>query len=64
MSDQDTELAATLKLAEQIAAKVRRATDPLEREMKVMQWPGEFRAILWRCLADKAITMAREAEKS
>lgn len=64
MSERDTDLAATLKLAEQIAAKVQRATDPLERGMKIMQWPGEFRAILWRCLADKAIMMAREAEKS
>lgn len=38
------------KVTQQIAAKVDRLLEPLEREMQIMKWEPEFRAILWEAV--------------
>jgi CO dehydrogenase/acetyl-CoA synthase delta subunit len=48
-------------LARKIAAKATAALAPLEREMRLMQWPGEFQVILWEVVAAQAMELAKEA---
>ena len=47
----DDEMDAAQKLAAQIQQKARDAIAPLEREMALMDWPPEFRRILWDAVA-------------
>lgn len=45
---------ATLDQAMDIVVKIRRKVDdlltPLGREMRIMKWPAEYRAILWEAV--------------
>lgn len=50
-------------VARQIQAKIDAATEPLEREMRIMKWAPEYRAIVWEALARKVIALWTEAEK-
>jgi hypothetical protein len=60
----DTEMAD----AQALAAKIRRrAIDlltPLEREMRIMAWPQEYRAIMWEAVARIAMERAMAMERS
>lgn len=41
-------------LAEKIASKAEDALAGLEREMAIMKWPPDFRAIMWGAVARAA----------
>lgn len=41
-------------LAEKIAAKAADALSAIDREMAIMKWPAEFRAIMWGAVAHEA----------
>lgn len=48
-------------LAEKITRKASDTISALEREMIVMKWPAEFRAIMWDAVAHTASIRADEA---
>ncbi len=48
-------------LAEKITSKAEGALDGLEREMAIMKWPAEFRAIMWGAVAEIASRRAESA---
>lgn len=48
-------------LAEKIEKKASDALDSLEREMAIMKWPAEFRAIMWSAVAEIATRRAEAA---
>lgn len=50
-------------LAEKITDKAASALASLEREMIVMKWPAEFRAIMWGAVVELASSHRAEAEK-
>jgi hypothetical protein len=50
-------------LAGKIAAKAEDALSGLDREMRIMGWPPEFRAIMWGAVAQAALKRQAEAEK-
>ena len=45
---------AALEAAMAMTRKINRKVDdllaPLEREMKIMQWPAEYRSIMWEAV--------------
>lgn len=45
-------------LAEKIAKKAEDTLAGLEREMVIMKWPQEYRAIVWGAVADLALRRA------
>ena len=47
-------------LAEKITARAHDALSSLEREMIIMKWPAEFRAIMWGAV--EAIAFQRKVE--
>lgn len=49
-------------LAEKIAKKAKDALADLDREMDIMKWPPEFRAILWGAVAHEAALREHENE--
>lgn len=52
-----------LESAKALAAKIERKAEDtlrtLEREMEVMQWPQEYRAIMWHAVAVKAMSKSQ-----
>lgn len=48
-------------IAEKIEKKVEDALYPLDREMLIMKWPAEFRAIMWDAVVHAAALRAHEA---
>lgn len=48
-------------LSVKILAKAEETLRPLAREMRIMQWPPAYRAILWNAIARKAMKLAVEA---
>lgn len=50
------------QIAEKIAAKARDTLEPLAREMLIMKWPAEFRAIMWGAVAQHAGILAVESD--
>ena len=48
-------------LAGKIADKAQGALAGLDREMTLMSWPPEFRAIMWEAVANMAARRAAEA---
>lgn len=53
-------LAKATGLAEKITDKAQGALADLDREMAIMKWPAEFRAIMWEAVADLAARRAAE----
>lgn len=51
-------------LAEKITTKAEAALSGIEREMLIMKWPAEFRAIMWGAVADIAFKRRVEAEQA
>lgn len=49
-------------LAEKITSKAEGALEGIEREMIIMKWPPEFRAILWGTVAAIAAQRRDDAE--
>jgi hypothetical protein len=47
-------------VAEKMMLKAVTALSGLEREMEVMKWPPEFRAIMWRTIAHLATLYAED----
>lgn len=45
-------------LAEKIVAKASDALGALDREMRIMKWPNEFRVIMWEAVAAEAQSRA------
>jgi hypothetical protein len=58
MSDQ---IEKAVVLASKISAKAEDTLSGVEREMRIMKWPDEFRAIMWEAIADAASIRARQA---
>ncbi len=56
-----SELYEATKLAAKIQKKVADLLHPLEREMLIMQWPAEYRAILWETVSAMSWERARAA---
>ena len=58
---------ADTKKAEALAAKIaEKASDTLarlDREMDIMKWPAEFRAIMWGAVAHAATLRQHENEQ-
>jgi len=52
---------AAVELADKITAKAEEALAGIEREMTIMKWPDEFRAIMWGAVADIAARRAAAA---
>lgn len=50
-----SDLAKAKALAEKIQKRADEALRPLAREMLVMQWPAEYRAIMWQAVAEEAM---------
>lgn len=48
------DMSKAVALAEKITLKAERALDGILREMVIMKWPAEFRAIMWGAVADLA----------
>lgn len=48
-------------LASKISAKAEETLAGIEREMRVMKWPDEFRAIMWETISDAASIRAKQA---
>ncbi len=46
MDDPAEALGLALNIAKQINDKVEALTAPLEREMRIMKWPAEYRVIV------------------
>lgn len=65
MGDKHTpeHLAKAKRIVAQIEAKIAGAIGPLEREMQIMQWAPEYRAIVWEAVARKAMEKALEAHR-
>lgn len=55
----DDHLERAQALAAKITTKAADALSSLDREMAIMKWPGEFRAIMWGAVA--ALAAQREA---
>lgn len=51
-------------LANKITAKAEGTLAGLEREMTIMKWPAEYRAILWEAIAEIASRRADTARQS
>lgn len=51
-------------LAAKITAKAEETISGLEREMALMQWPQEFRAIMWSAVALHATLREQEARSA
>jgi hypothetical protein len=49
-------------LAEKITKKAEDALSGIEREMSIMKWPAEFRAIMWGAVEHIAFKRKFEAE--
>ena len=43
-------LEAAMAMTRKINRKVDELLAPLEREMKIMQWPAEYRSIMWEAV--------------
>lgn len=50
-------------VAEKVTKKAEDTLDGLEREMIIMKWPAEFRAIMWGAVAAIASQRADEARR-
>ena len=50
-------------LAEKITQKAHDAFAGVEREMMIMKWPAEFRAIMWHAIAVHANNRRVEADR-
>ena len=61
MKDYEHERKA-IALAEKITTKAEAALDGLNREMKIMQWSPEFRAIMWDAVAQVATAYSEAAK--
>ncbi len=61
MSDPVEHLQKAIDMSKKIARKVDDLLAPLEWEMKIMQWPAEYRSILWEAVMLEA---KRRWEKS
>lgn len=57
-------LMKSLALTDKITKKAEAALDGLEREMILMKWPAEFRAIMWEAVAAVASSRAAALPKS
>jgi hypothetical protein len=53
-------LSEAVTLAAKIETKARDALEPLRREMRIMQWPPEYRVIMWEAVIRKAMAYAAE----
>lgn len=55
-----THLEKSIALATKISTKAEGALDALEREMRIMKWPAEFRVIMWEAVAAVATIRAQQ----
>ena len=53
--ESDDHMAQAVALTAKIEQKVTDLLAPLEREMQIMKWAPEFRAILWEAVAMRAL---------
>lgn len=49
-----------IALAAKISAKAESVFDGIEREMRIMKWPDEFKVIMFEAIADTARIKASE----
>lgn len=53
-----SDLAKAKALATKIQKRADESLAPIAREMLVMQWPAEYRAIMWQAVAEEALRRA------
>jgi hypothetical protein len=58
-----TQIDKAQALAEKITQKAHDAVAGVEREMAIMKWPAEFRAIMWHAIAVHANNKRVEADR-
>lgn len=54
MDNVNDEMSRAAALAEKITLKAENALSGIQRELVIMKWPAEFRAIMWGAVADLA----------
>jgi hypothetical protein len=57
----DDNLKRARALAEKITQKAEKALADLETEMNVMEWPSEFRVIMWDAVVETALRRSQAA---
>lgn len=57
-------LEKSISLADKITDKADDALSQLEREMIIMKWPADFRALMWRVVAEMARGRAEAARRA
>ena len=50
-----------INLARQISVKAEEALRDIDRAMTLMDWPNEYRSIMWAAVADLAAIRAQQA---
>lgn len=53
-----------INLAKQISAKAEEALRDIDRAMTLMDWPPEYRSIMWAAVADLAAIRSRETSRA
>lgn len=53
----------SIALADKITTKAEDTLSSLDREMAIMKWPAEFRAIMWETVAAVASQRAADAKQ-
>lgn len=54
----------TKRIMAMIEKRVDASLSPLQREMDIMEWPDEFRSILWHAVAEEALHRAQKAKRN
>jgi hypothetical protein len=57
-------LEESIALADKLTTKAEESLADLDREMALMKWPAEFRAIMWEAVAALASARAADAKRS
>lgn len=62
MEKDDPDYGKAIAVAAKITTKAEAALDGLNREMKIMKWSPEFRAIMWDAVAQVATAYSEAAK--
>lgn len=56
-----SDITQAVALATKISIKAEETLAGVDREMLIMKWPNEFRAVMWEAIADMASIRAKDA---
>lgn len=54
--------AEEIALSNRILKKAEDLLAPLQREMDIMKWPAEYRAIVWAAVKQQALKLERQSK--